>query len=360
MRIEDLEQSLRHIATLDETDDHLITAVLDCTGVRSAIRQRLQQRIRPVLTDLPADRRHSLDEARTRIERWIDDDLAADTRGAVVYARGGGDPVFLPLEFRVEMSREAVVVDTLPSVYDLCALKDAFHRYVVLLCTEDSMRILEVHLGAVTRQIWKERPEIRRRVGREWTREHYRNHRRDRTQRFVKEMIGVLEARTDTGGYQHLVLAGVPRLLAQVRDALPGRLREIVIDQLPASGRTSVEDVVTATLSTFVEEEQRESLSLVDALFDALYRDGLAVVGARRCLAALEHDQADLLIMAHDYDTDGREPILRAAQRRGCTVEFVGGNDRLDRVGGVGCLLRYRPPSMTLDSLELRTVEGGN
>jgi len=60
------------------------------------------------------------------------------------------------------------------------------------------------------------------------------------------------------------------------------------------------------------------------------------------------------------YDTDGREPILRAAQRRGCTVEFVGGNDRLDRVGGVGCLLRYRPPSMTLDSPELRTVEGGN
>jgi ribosomal protein L7Ae-like RNA K-turn-binding protein len=171
-------------------------------------------------------------------------------------------------------------------------------------------------------------------------------------------MIDILEERTESGGYRHLVLAGAPRLLSQVRDALPERLRGFLIDQLPASDRTSVEDVVTATLSTFVEEEQRESLSVVDTLFDALYRDGLAVVGARRCLAALEHDQADLVIMAHDYDARSREPILRAAQRSGCTVEFVDGNDRLERVGGVGCLLRYRLPDATLDPLEFRSAEG--
>ncbi len=360
MRIEDLERSLRRIATLDETDDLVLTAVLDCTVGRSAIKERLEQRIRPLLPDLPATQRTGLTESWNRIERWVDDELGPETRGAVVYARGRTAPLFVPLEFRVDMPREAVILDTLPSVYDLCALKDTYHRYVVLLCTEDSMRILEVHLGAVTRQIWKEHPEIRRRVGREWTREHYRNHRRDRTQRFVDEMIDILEERTESGGYRHLVLAGTPRLLAHVRDALPKTLRGIVIDQLPASGRTSVEDVVTATLSTFVEEEQRESLSVVDTLFDALYRDGLAVVGARRCLAALENDQADLVIMAHDYHTESREPILRAAQRSGCTVEFVDGNDRLERVGGVGCLLRYRLPDASLDTRQLRGMEGGD
>ena len=352
MKTDDLKSALRRIATLDETDDLVVTAVLNCSGGRNEMKQRLRQRLQAVGPDVPPVRRAGLDDAVRRIDRWIDDGISPDTRGVVVYARGGHEPLFLPLEFRVELPEEAVMIDTLPSVYHLCELKDVYSSYVVLLCTEDSMRILEVHLGAVTRQIWKERPEVRRRVGREWTKEHYRNHRRDRAQRFVKEMIGILDERTQAGAYRHVILAGSPRLLGQVRDALPKRLRDMVIDQLPASGRTPVEDVVTATLGTFVEEEQRESVTVVDEFFTALYNDGLAGVGVDATLEAVEGDRADLLIMSRGYDHPARDRILRAAQRSGCSIEFVDAHDRLDRVGGVGCLLRYRTPEATPEPLE--------
>lgn len=94
-----------------------------------------------------------------------------------------------------------------------------------------------------------------------------------------------------------------------------------------------------------VEEEQRESLSIVDAMFSALYRDGLAVVGEDDCRLALERDQADLLIVSRRFESKHREAILRAAQRSGCSVEFVEEIERLDRVGGIDCLLRYRVPT---------------
>lgn len=342
MKTDELKATLRTIATLEENDDLIVTVVLNCRGGRQAMRQRLRERVQAIAADVAPPQHEGLTDSLGRIERWFDESIAPDTRGVVVYARGGGASLFVPLEFRVEMPEEAVMIDTLPSVYHLCELKDVYSRYLVLLCTEDSMRVLEVHLGAVTRQIWKERPDVRHRVGREWTKEHYRNHRRDRGQRFVKEMIQVLDERASAGAYRHVILAGNPRLLAQVRESLPKRLREMVIDQLPASGRTSMEDVVSATLTSFVEEEQRESVTVVDEFFTALYSDGLAVVGPEDTLGALVQDRADLLIMARGYDGPAREAILLGAQRSGCSIEFVDDHDRLDRVGGVGCLLRYR------------------
>lgn len=67
------------------------------------------------------------------------------------------------------------------------ALEDTYHRYVVLLAARDWIRILEVNLGATTIQAWTEQPELRERVGREWTKAHYESHRRERTSRFLKE-----------------------------------------------------------------------------------------------------------------------------------------------------------------------------
>ena len=80
------------------------------------------------------------------------------------------------------------------------ALKDTYHRYVVLLAARDWIRILEVNLGATTIQAWTEQPELRERVGREWTKAHYESHRHERTSRFLKEQTDMLESLMVAGG----------------------------------------------------------------------------------------------------------------------------------------------------------------
>ena len=60
-----------------------------------------------------------------------------------------------------------MVVGSTPNIFHLVELKDTYDRYVVMISIEESARILEIHLGKVTEELWRERPELRQRLGRE-------------------------------------------------------------------------------------------------------------------------------------------------------------------------------------------------
>jgi rubrerythrin len=301
------------------------------------------------------------------------------TQGVAMFARAGARPLFLGLQFRVPLP-DQLSVNSTPDVYHLVELKDTYHRYVVLIATEESARILEVNLGAITSQLWADRPELRERVGREWTHDHYQNHRRDRGDRFLKEKIEILKSLMAAGGHTHLILAGSPRMTARVRTSLPKHLHAKLVDVVPASSSSHVTAVVAATLSSFIEHEQQESREAVVELVGALRRGGLAAAGSNATLNALQRGQADVLIMAHDYEpgrawvcgpcgwidasspqsgrcpqcasrapqaADLKEMLVALAERQSREVEFVQDNSVLTSLGGVGCLLRYATPDRT-------------
>jgi peptide subunit release factor 1 (eRF1) len=267
-------------------------------------------------------------------------------------------------------------VDTLPSVYELVQLKDTFHRYVLLISTETHARILEISLGSVTKQLWAERPELRKRVGREWTHEHFQCHQRNRAERFVKEKIEILDRLVSDRQHTHLMLAGSARAVARVRHRLPKRLLDKLIDVVPIPGRAATADVVVATLSNFADHEQRESVETAGLLLDELRRDGLALAGTTAVLQALVAGQVDVLVLAEKYrppagwscrncaepgvgpvpracprcgerktrPAELRETAVLLAERSGSVVEIVRDSDALLEIGGVGCLLRYLTP----------------
>jgi len=234
-----------------------------------------------------------------------------------------------------------------------------------------------VNLGAITAQIWEQRPELRERVGREWTKTHYQRHRQERIRRFLKGAVNVLDQLMSAGGYTHLILAGQPAIASQVQQNLPRHLQKQLIDIVPASGATRLGDVVEATLSSFVEAEERESRTTVASLVHQLRSGGLAVVGTAPSLRALYRGRVDVLVLSKDYepgpgwscDNCGhlgvesempqscancearafrrfniKEQMVRKAEESDCTVEVVSQSDELIHLGGVGCLLSYRLP----------------
>ena len=283
---------------------------------------------------------HLLRQAEHFVRYRLDD----GTRSVAVFARGGKQPEFLALEFEAALDNQLFVEST-PVIFPLVELKDNYHRYVLMVCAEDFVKVLEVSLGAVTREMWARRPELRQRVGREWTQLHYQNHRRDRTARFVKEKIALLQRIVNEGAHTHLMLAGNPKLVARVRRALPKALEAKLVDVVPASLRDRNTDVVEATLSTFLENEEQESQAAVDLLRVELLRNGLAVAGYEASKQALEQDMADLLVVTSDVEPDqlaSREELVRLAERAGIHVEVVQHSDTLMAIGGAGCLLRYR------------------
>ena len=373
MELKELQRHIRTLAALPETEVPVISCYLN-----------LERRYRPALDDrgrllrksLVGKARRHFEEALGQVEAYLRAGVPAGTRGVAIFARGGPQPFFLPLQFGVPLPNWIAISST-PNIYHLVELKDTFHRYVVLISTEGSARILGVNLGSVTEDVWKKRPEMRERVGLEWTKEHYQHHRQERTNRFISEQVRILDHLMSAGGYGHLILAGNAQLTSRIRKALPKRLATKVVDILPASQYDRTRDVVAATLASFVEHEECESVAMVDKLQKEIHTHGLAVAGTCASFEALRQGQVDVLVLAKAYEPDPgwacgacgateierpapdacshcgarrirelnvKEEMVRMAEQMESGVEVVNHSDALMCLGGCGCLLRFLPP----------------
>ncbi len=373
MDLDRLRMHIRTLITLEETEAPVVSCYVHHVERDGSQASLFDPRVRAMRKVLGGQERDDFDAAFCGIQRYFATELRPTTQGVAAFARAGTRPFFLALQFQVPLP-DRLSVNSTPDIYHLVELKDTYHRYVVMISTEEKVRVLEVTLGAITRELWAERPELRERVGREWTREHYQNHRRDRDDRFLKEKIELLERLMASGGHTHLILAGSPRLTARIRNALPRHLQARLIDVVPASASAHVADVVTATLSSFIDREQQESLDTVAELVSALRRGGLAASGTSATFEALRRSQADVLVMAAEFEpgpawhcrhcgwagatssapercpecnaselqsANLREVMVKLAERQSLEVEIVEHSDVLMELGGVGCLLRY-------------------
>jgi len=373
MDMVELRKYVRTLATLEETEAPVLSCYLTLDGNLGKAKEFLDRRLSLIRDSLPGAQAAVVNQAVRMIEEFMLHTPLTGCRGVALFARGGGSPFFLPLVFNVPVPNW-VSADHTPNIYHLVELKDDFDRYVILLCTPESARILEVTLGSVTRELWERVPETRGRVGREWTKEHYYRRRKAQTERFLKEKIELLEKLMREGGHRHLILAGDPRLVAAVRDRLPKALTEKLVDVVYASGRDRPDDVVAAALRSFLDYEEHHSQAVADRLVQAVHTDGLGVVGMAPTLEALQLGRVDTLVLSKRLgeqkgwmglssgwiavtvdqlkqrfpaaeelrQVNLREEMVRLAGQGEANVEVVGDNPRLDLLGGVGALVRFR------------------
>ena len=373
MQLDELRTHVRTLASLEPSDAPVISCYVAAADTTLDWRALLGRRGEILARTLPETGRAPFAEAWQRVQEYLLRELKPETKGAAVFARGGNLPLFLALQFPVPLPHW-ITVDATPNLYHLMELKDTYHRFVVLLSTENSARILEVNLGAVTENIWLEQPATRARIGSGWTRQHYQHHRREQTEQFIREKIRVLEQLMSAGGHTHLILAGDPAMTVRVQTQLPAHLPDKLVSRLDAWQPHDVSRVVRDALTAFVLHEQAESLAMVDKLLRELRTGGLAVIGAVACLQALYRAQADALVIDRDcvaepawqcepcgafvaqpvapsacpncrqpglHAVNSREEMMRLAGQHGCHVEVVNDSQPLRHLGGVGCLLRY-------------------
>ncbi len=376
MELKELQTHIGTLATLPETDAPVISCYLDLEAGPSKYRNTLEERVRLLRKSLGEPARAQFDEALGRMMGFLESGIHPSAKGLALFARNGEVPFFMALSFHVPLPTW-IAVNSTPNIYHLVELKDTYDRYVVMFATEASVRIMAVNLGSVTEQLWNDRPELRERVGREWTKQHYQRHRDERTKQFIQEEIRILDQLMSARGYGHLILAGNPRMTARIEKALPKHLVKKLVDTVHASGTDRIPDVVAATLLAFVEQEERESVAMVDRLERAVRADGLAAVGTTATVRALEEGQVDVLVLAKSYSPDPgwmccscegkgwdsvrpdqcprcgdreflpldvKEEMVRIAEQDHCKVEIVNYSDVLMQLGGVGCLLRYLEP----------------
>ena len=371
--LDELKQHITLLANIEETDAPFISCYLNLENGQTNWRDVLDERARILRRILKGNDLADFEEALGKIEAWLAVNLLPEAKGVAIFVRGTfGGSFMLPMQFAAPLPNWIAVYPT-PNIYHLVELKDNYHRYVVLLATPDRACILEVNLGAATIQAWINEPDLRMRVGQEWSRLHYQVHQAHRGDRFVHGKIAVLETLIRSGGHTHLILAGDPGITRHVHHALPKDLADKLVEIIPADETDQQADIVMATLSSFIAHEEQESRTVAERLIEGLRSQNLAVVGPADTLDALRWGEVDTLVMASGYQPDPgwictdckaygietpesavcpccaaesvrpqdtRESILRLAGQSDCAVEVVEQSDVLIALGGIGCLLR--------------------
>ena len=170
---------------------------------------------------------------------------------------------------------------------------------------------------------------------------------------------------------EHLILSGDDVIISLLREYLPDRLKQKVIDVLRLEVRTPEHEVLKETMEALREHNLQTDAEKVRLLLDEYRAGGLAIVGFRDAARALDQGQVDELLLSasardirygeEDFDhalmddasTDqpvrDRETQLTApdllvtrARQTGARVTFIEDPAILAGVGGVGALLRYR------------------
>jgi ribosomal protein L30E len=340
--MQSLRRHISALANLPECDAPVISAYFDLRRPIEALRAAFETWSVAARSTLPKQSRQLFDQAKADIRMQLKEAFPETIQGLAVFVRAGDHPLLMPLPFQASLETH-FDVSSRPAVFPLVQMKDRFHRFVLVICAEETGRIIEMTLGAVTEEILTTRPDPEGRLGRQLSREHYHYRRDEDTRKFLKDKVRIIDNLMSRRGLNHLILAGHPRHVAQLKDHLPKHLQSRVVGTVFQSpnGR-DYSPLLDQAIDTFIDVEQQESRSVVERLHEHVRRHGLAVVGIHACREVIEAGAASQLIISEELPHADREDLVRLATLHDLPIEVCERDELLQSHGGVGCLLRFR------------------
>ena len=101
MDLKKLKQHIHTLATVEETSSPVISCYLNLeTGENQAA---FESRVRLLQKSLTDNELLDFQAAANQIREYLKENANRESRGTAIFARGGDEPFFLPLQFRVPL-----------------------------------------------------------------------------------------------------------------------------------------------------------------------------------------------------------------------------------------------------------------
>lgn len=347
-----LRRHISALASLPESDHPVLSAYLDLRQPLAALRSSFVMWAAAARNTLLKNDRPAFDEARGEVLGVFSQKWPEEIQSVAVFARGGDHPLLMVLPFHASLETHFEAAPR-PAIFPLVQLKDRFHRFVLVICTEETGRIMEMTLGAVTEEILTTRPRQNQRIGRQLSREHFHHRREEDTRRFMRDQVHIITRLMERRGLNHLILAGHPRHVAMLRDNLPKPLQARLVGSIyHAPNGRDFSPLLGQAVEAFIEAEQNESRNTVERLHEQIRRQGLAVVGIHPCRDVILAGAASQLVISEELPKSDREELVRLAITHDIPIEVCENDELLQSHGGVGCLLRFRLEYLGDDMLQ--------
>jgi peptide chain release factor subunit 1 len=307
-----------------------------------------------------------------RIRTYLRDEVRPSANGLAIFACVGADDYFQAMQLDAPIPLHRLHVSERPHLYPLARLIDQHPRYVALLADTNSARLFVFGLGRVLDREELHNVKLSRTQVGGWSQMRYQRHVDNYHLHHAKEVVEMLDRVMHEEAAKHLILSGDEVIISLLREHLPDRLRQKVIDVLRLEVRTPEHEVLKATMEALREHNLQTDAEKVRLLLDEYRAGGLALVGLRDTAKALDQGQVDELLVSasareipydeEEFDeasmddastgqpvSNDRETQLMAAdllvtraRQTGARVTFIEDPALLGAVGGVGALLRYR------------------
>jgi len=333
------------------------------------VRKQLSERLKTY--PVQSEERASLEEDFVRIMRYVEDGIREPSQGIALFACSALEDYFQAGQFEAPFERNRLVVADRPYLYPLARLNEQYRHYAVVLADTNRAQIFVFSAGRAVEQDEIENVKTKRTKVGGWSQARYQRHEENYHLQHVKEVVDALERTVNEEKLEHIILGGDETVVIPLlKEQMPKTLQEKIIDVISLGIDTPEHELLEESLTAFQRHDSLSDLEKVEQLLGEFRGDNLAVAGVPDTIAALSNGQVEemLIVASPDglrfdeeevkkvleiYVTENMpetfepravadELIRRANQLSAAKVTFIEDQARLEQVGGVGALLRYR------------------
>lgn len=373
-----LRDQLDRLAAFEPQDAPVLSLYLNLAADQHG-RDNFETFIRKALPDRQrafregSRERESFDRDMQRIHDYLSVEVNRSANGLALFACAAAD-LFEPIQLQVPLSEHSLYVASMPHLYPLASLVDRYPRYAAVVLDTNRARIVVFSLGEVERKQEIENVKTRRSTMGGWSQARYQRHTENFHLQHVKEVVDALDKIVSAENIQHIIVAGDAVVVPMVKEQLPHRLRERLVDTVNLDKRVAESDLLESTLARLRERDAEGDAQVVADVVGAWQASGLGVVGPEAALSALELGQVDELLIAGSPDvlkpvqklpadaapgaveastSDPTGPadesrlklaseLVNRAHQTGARVRFIEDPGLLGELGGVAASLRFR------------------
>lgn len=350
-----------------------LDARVDENGKRNLlpiVRKQLNERAKTYDNHTPEQENFEKDSAR--ILNYVENEIPTTAQGLAIFACSAANEYFEVGEFDAPFERNRLFVSDRPHVYPLARLIDKYRRFAVLLADTNRARIYVFAAGRTVEEQTVENVKTKRTSVGGWSQARYQRHEENYHLRHVKEVVEMLDRIVREEDVEQVILAGDEEtVIPLIREQLPQALSDKVIDALSFAIDTPEHELFDESLNAFRRHDSLTDMEKLERLMNEFRADDLGVAGVPDTLAALSNGQVEEMLivssadkLAYDedevrkvlelYEPDGGIPetldprtvadelVRRANLFSSARVTFIEDDTRLQQIGGVGALLRYR------------------
>jgi peptide chain release factor subunit 1 len=381
-----LQDRLQRLSAFERVPYPVVSLYLDLRpdqhgrdNFQSFLRKELKAR--STTYDAQGDR-ESLGRDLERIGKYLDNELDRASNGVAIFACDAAN-LFETVQLDAPLESHWLYIGDQPHLYPLARLVSKFPRYAAVLADTNRTRILVIAHGGIEKDDAIAGVKTRRTTQGGWSQARYQRHIENYHLQHVKEVVAALERTIASEGIDRIVVAGDPVVLPLVREQLPKRLAEMVVDEITLATDASEKEAISKTFESLQQADAISDRDRVDAAVGAYRAGGLGIVGPDATLLALTNGQVDELLITSTLGNLGRlretpatqmamandsavmepaveesaagEPasadmgtvrlsdeLITKAQQTGARVQFIEDPSLLAPYGGVAATLRYR------------------